>query len=300
MRAGFGARSVAIMRPSPLSLAATVGATVAALTAVAPAQGADAVFGGTASHAAPIVVTADAKFQTLKSVAISWFADCADGNFYDGNGRLTPAEAAPGFAPGPRELLVSRNAKGRFEGQQLLALQSDTHTFAVVVKVAGKLTAKRARGTLSAIVKIGDRATGNEVTSCQTSGSWTATRSPGVIFGGTTAQDQPIVLRSADGTAVDDVITAWRSSCAPSGFFSGPAHWGGFAVKRTGSFGAPFSSDRTLQDGTKVHYDYALAGRLPKAGAAKGTLQVKVASTDPAGTVTACDSGNVTWKATTG
>src|SRR4051812_29518782 len=158
MRARTSSHSVAIMRPSPIGLAAAVGATVAALTAVAPAQGADAVFGGTASHAAPIVVTTDAKLQTLKSVVISWFADCADGNYYDGGGRLTPAEAVPGFAPGPRELLVSRNAKGRFEGQQLLALQSDTNTFAIVVKVAGKLTGKRARGTLSAIVKIADRA----------------------------------------------------------------------------------------------------------------------------------------------
>jgi hypothetical protein len=237
----------------------------------------------------------------LKSVVISWFADCADGSYFDGNGRLTPTKTVPGFTPAPRERLVSRNAKGRFEGQQMFGGQSDTSSVVAVVKVAGKLTAKRARGTLTAVVKILETATGNELTSCETSGSWTATRGPGVIYGGVTAQDQPIVLRTADGSAVDDVMTSWRSPCATGGgYFSSPSHWGGFAIKRTRSFGSPFTADRTLADGTALHYDFALSGRLPKTGAAKGTLQVKVTSTDPAGAVTACDSGNVSWKAVTG
>ena len=43
--------------------------------------------------------------------------------------------------------------------------------------MSGKLTAKRSSGTLSAIAKIADKATGAEVTSCQTGTlNWVAAR----------------------------------------------------------------------------------------------------------------------------
>ena len=66
MRARAVARSVATMRPSLPSLAAAVGSTAAALAAAAPAQGADAIYGGTAKGGAPIVVKADASLQQLR------------------------------------------------------------------------------------------------------------------------------------------------------------------------------------------------------------------------------------------
>ena len=298
MCAGTGARSVATMRLSLPSLPAAVTGTAAALAAAAPAQGADAIFGGTAMSGAPIVLRADAKAQRLKSLTLSWFADCSDGGFYDASGELTPAVPIPGFASSPRELLVSRNAKGRFQGEQSFSTQSTTNVAVVQVKAAGKLTRTRASGTLSAIVKVSDKATGAEVTSCQTSGSWAAARNPGTIFGGTTSQDEPIVLRLSRKT-VDDVITSWVAPCAgDAGYFSSPDHWVAFPL-RSGRFGNPFSSDAVSRDGSKVHYAYSIAGRVRRADA-KGRLQVKVTNTDPAGAVTACDSGNVTWKAATG
>ena len=62
--------------------------------------------------------------------------------------------------------------------------------------MTGKLTAKRASGTLSAIAKVTEKATGAEVTSCQTGERrWVAARDPGVIYGGATSQGEPIVLR---------------------------------------------------------------------------------------------------------
>jgi hypothetical protein len=288
------------MRPSLLSLAAAVSGTAAALGSAAPALGADATNGGTPKYGAPIVVKADAKAQRLKSVTLSWFADCSDGRSYDGGGQLTPVVTVEGFATGRRELVVSRNAKGRFDGRQMYASDLGDSISVVQVTVAGKLAAKRARGTLSVIIKISEKATGAAVTSCQLQGSWTATRAPGTIFGGTTSQDRPIVLRTSGGKTVDDVITSWSAPCGTDGsFFSSPDHWVGFALKSGGRFGNPFSNDYAGQDGTKNHYDYSIAGRVRSADA-KGSFQVKITSTDPAGAVSTCDSGSVTWKAVTG
>src|SRR5262249_18348698 len=141
-------------------------------------SGRDAIYGGTAKGGAPIVVKADAKLQSLRSIVLSWQALCGDSRYYDGGGELPPTEPVPGFGPGARELLVSRNAKGRFEGVQLFAADLGANVGAGQVKVSGTLKAKRASGALSAIVKIADKASGAEVTSCQVSGSWIATRKP--------------------------------------------------------------------------------------------------------------------------
>jgi hypothetical protein len=301
MRARAVAHSVAAMRLSLPRLAAAVGATAAALGAAAPAEGADAIYGGTAKGGAPIVVKTDAKSQALRSVVLSWEAPCSDGRFYDGGGELTPAEPVPGFSAGTRELLVTRNAKGRFDGAQRYGSDLGTSTSAVEVKISGTLKAKRAAGTLSAIVKIADKVSGAEITACQISGSWIATREPGTIYGGATSQGNPFVLRLATGGGrVNDVLTAWQAPCpGDAGYFGGPDHFVNFPVKSNGRFGNPFSDDFTRPDGSKGHYEFSVAGQLRKAKA-KGTLQVKVTNTDAAGAATVCDSGHVTWKATTG
>ena len=301
MRARAVARSVAAMRPSLPSLAAAVGATAAALAAAAPAQGADAIYGGTAKGGAPIVLKADAKLQVLRSIVLSWDAPCSDGRLYEGGGELTPAEAVPGFSPGPREVLVSRNGKGRFAGTQRYASDLGASVSAVEVKVSGTLKPKRAGGTLSAIVKIADKASGAEITSCQISGSWIATRDPGSIYGGATSQGAPFVLRLANAAArVNDVLTAWQAPCpGDAGYFGGPDHFVNFPVKANGRFGNPFTDDSVRPDGAKSHYEYSIAGQLRRANA-KGTLRVKVTNTDASGTATVCDSGTVRWTVTTG
>ncbi len=301
MRSRAATRSVAAMRLTLPSLAAAVGATAAALAAAGPAQGADAIYGGAAKGGAPIVVKADATLQTLQSIVLSWAAPCSDGRYYGTGGELTPAEPVAGFSPGPRELLVERNAKGKFSGTQLYASDLGTAVAAIQVQVSGKLTPKRSSGTLSAIAKIADKATSAEVTSCQTGTlKWDAARNPGIVYGGATSQGEPIVLRlAADRTRVSDVITTWEAPCGEAGSWRAPDHFVNFPVKRTGRFGNPFADDATVADGTKRHWDYSIAGVLKKNNA-KGTLQVKVTETDAAGTAPNCDSGKVTWKVATG
>jgi hypothetical protein len=296
-----GVRSVAAMRPSLLRLTAAAGATAAVLATSSSARAADAVYGGTAGSGDPIVVKADPKASELRSVIVSWRAACADGMGYPGSGELTPTEPTAGFAPGPLDLLISRNAKGRFKGTQHGSADLGDAVAAVVVDVEGKLKGTRASGTLSAVVKIADKATGADITSCQTgTRRWAASRAPGIVYGGVTSQNEPMVVRlNARRQRVNDVITTWVAPCT-QGFFRVPEHFVNFAVKSTGRFGNPFSADFPMDAGGNRRYAYSITGRVTKA-AAKGTLQVKVSETDANGATTdGCDTGGVTWKAATG
>jgi hypothetical protein len=303
MRSRASARSVASMRLSLLRLTAAAGATAAVQAAAPCAQAADAVFGGTTRSADPIVLKADPKTTELRSIAISWRAGCSDGKGFPNAQELLPVAAVAGFSPGPNDLLVSRNAKGRFQGTQLGSIDLGEAVAATVVDVAGKLKPGRATGTISADVTILDKTTGAEITSCQTGKqSFDATRTPGVIYGGRTSQGEPLVVRlNAKRTRVSDMITVWRAPCTPSGgYFRVPDHFVNFSLKKTGAFGNPFVDDTPIDAGGKRHWDYSISGRVSKTKA-KGALQVKVADSDAAGVATdACDTGAVTWKVATG
>ena len=292
------------MRPSLLRLTAAAGATAAVLAASSSARAADAVYGGTTGSEDPIVVTADPKSAELRSIIVSWRAACADGQGFPNAGELTATESVAGFTPGPADLLVSRNAKGRFKGKQLGGVDLGAAVGAVVVDIEGTLKRTRASGTLRAVVKIVDKATGTDITSCQTGTiRWAATRAPGIVYGGTTSQDEPVVVRlNARRKLVTDLLTTWRAPCTPSeGYFRVPDHIVvPFVVASTGRFGAPFSRQWATDAGGTMRHDVTLAGRMTKK-AAKGTLQVKVSETDANGAATDnCDTGGITWKAATG
>jgi hypothetical protein len=198
---------------------------------------------------------------------------------------------------------MSRNANGRFRGTQVAVADLGAALAVIEVKVDGKLAQTRASGTLSAVVKISDKASGAAVTSCQTgSQRWSAARAPGIVYGGATSQGEPFVVRlDARRTRVNDVRTTWRAPCSPSGgFFRVPEHFVNFPLKRTGGFGNPMTGEFPIDAGGKRRYDYTFAGRVSRRSA-KGTLRVKVAETDAAGApVDSCDTGGLSWKAATG
>jgi hypothetical protein len=282
--------------------AAVAFVAAAALTAPPAARAADAVYGGTTKDGDAIVVTADQHAQALRSLGIAYLAHCAGGSKFPGFAQLTPTVAQPGFQPDNGDLIVTRNAKGRFSGTQLAAFSSDTMTGAIVVTLAGTLGPDRARGTIAVDVNVFDKATGNPVDTCSVGKrSWNAARSPGVIYGGETAQGAPLVLRlDATRRRIADVLFSWQAPCTPDGFFFSREDLGNWTVKPTGAFGGPFGNDLALDAGAKRHLDYKVAGRVTKT-AAKGSIQVKVADTDAAGTPgSACDTGNIAWKARTG
>src|SRR3954447_3100200 len=296
------AHSVALMRPSLLlRLTSRPSPTAAVLAASPPTHAADGVYGGTTSAGDAIVVRTDAKGQRLKSTVISWAANCSDGSRFPGQAELTATRATPGFQPSGDELLVGRNAKGRFAGTQLSTADAGSLVAGVVVTLDGKLSPKRASGTLSADVTIADKASGDETASCKLRKTrWVATRAPGLIYGGSTSQSAPVVIRlNASRRRVSDVFMTWMAPCSPNGFMRTPDAFSDFAVKSTGAFGDPFDNDVTLNQGGTAHADYTLAGRVSKS-TVKGTLGVKWVETDAAGATTTCDSGKINWRAQTG
>jgi len=172
---------------------------------------------------------------------------------------------------------------------------------ASVVQVAGKLKARRASGTLRASVTIAD-AQGNAVDGCE-SGTlrWKATRAPGRVFGGSTSQDRPVVVRlDRAGRLVEDLVFGWQSnSCTPDSLMAIADSLTDFPI-RAHRFGDSFSQSFAMNDGSKRTYDYDLAGRLTSR-AARGTFRVQLSQVDPAGAPTlSCDTGTVSWSARTG
>jgi hypothetical protein len=272
------------------------------LWAAAPARAADMVFGGTTKAGEAIVLKGDAKAQRLTSAVIAWRANCADGSYYASSTALTPTQATPGFSPTFRDLMMSRNAKGRFAGTQLAGQSGDGFAAAVSVQLAGKLDAKRAGGTLHAHVDLVDPTTNASLGSCD-SGTvrFAAAHAPGTIYGGQTSQENPVVVRvNPNRRTVSDLIAGWDTrTCTPQGAFHIADHFGGFAVKRSGGFGDTWTADYPMDAGGKRSFAYAVAARVTKT-TAKGTLHVGITQVDASGAQTlACDSGAITFKALT-
>src|SRR4051812_2894298 len=187
------ARSVAAMR-LPLTICLTA-ASAAVLATSSPAFAADAFYGGPDGRGAPIFVKPAPPAKTMRSLVVSWRAACSDGTGFPGGGTLTPADPTPGFQPGPDELLIEKNAKGKFQGTQLMGSDLGTRVAAISVRISGALKPGKATGRLEATVKIVDKASGASAGSCQVGQRWSATRQPGVIFGGATSQDEPFIIR---------------------------------------------------------------------------------------------------------
>ena len=252
------ARSVAAMRPLPPPLTAAAGATAAVLAVTPSAHAADAVYGGTPRQATRSSSRADAKATELRSIAISWRATCAGpATGFPGGGVLTPAEPVAGFAPSADELLVSKNAKGGFAGTQLAltaAAGADRR------RHQGQAQAGKATGTLSATVKIVDQATGaHDHLLPDRPKRWTATRDPGIIYGGATSQGQPFVVRlNQQRKRVNDVITTWYAPCTPRGRTSAcPITSATSPSRAPGGSATRSSGTTTLDAGGKRHCDYS-------------------------------------------
>jgi hypothetical protein len=294
-----GARSVAAMTARLILLAA---ATALAASAP-PARAAGAVYGGSTSGREPIAVTANKAMTKLTSTVVGWSADCDDGSSFFSSRELTPAVAEPGFRPGPDELLMSRNAKGRFKGTRLGVSDNGSTSAAIIFEIAGKLSPHRASGTLSATVKMVDKATGNAVASCQTGTMrWAATRAPGKVFAGKTSQDEPVVVRvDPKRRKVSDLMLTWESqSCMPATLIRVPDDLGNFPMSRAGAFGDSFPESYAMDGGGKRTFAYNVAGHVTRT-TARGSYHVTMNEADAAGTQTrGCDTGSITWKARTG
>lgn len=268
-----------------------------------PTFAASGVFGGSTAAGEPIVLKTDAKAKKLRSAAIGWRAECADGRFFPFGAELTAVANEPGFTPNPDELLTSKNAKGRFAGTQMGVMDLGELVAPISIELAGKMRSGRASGTLRATVSIVDKATGAELTTCETgSQKWSASRDAGRIYGGMTSQDQPVVVRlDRKGKRVGDLIIAWETSTCepPDRFLRVPESFTGFAV-RSRRFSGSFDDTVSTDDGGRIAFAYNVAGKVSRRSIA-GTLTVNLTGTDAAGaTSLTCDTGAVSWRTSTG
>jgi hypothetical protein len=297
MRTRAGARSFASMtaRSIPAIALVALGATAA------PAHAAGLVYGGTTRGGDAIVLTAPKGAQKLAGAVIAWHADCDSQMSFSDGGSLTPSHSAGGLPVDRQDLTVTRNAKGRFAGTQMYAEDLDPNIAVISVSFSGRLSRSRASGTLSAVVKISDRATGAAVDSCQTGTlKWAATHAPGTIYGGRTSRDAPVLLRVTPKRRVRDMLIGWDThTCSDGSYLVYPDSFQGFPLSHTGAFGTPFTYTASFSDGTKRAFSYDLRGRVTKTSA-HGTLHVTTADTDAAGAPgMTCDSGTIAWKALT-
>ena len=289
--------------PITTRAAGIVLAATAAASTASPAFASSAVFGGSTSAGAAIVINADKKARSLRSAVVSWTASCDDGRRFPAGMPLKAVAAESGFQPGLRELATSRNGKGRFAGTQLGGLDLGDQVGVLSARYAGKLSAKSARGTLEATITVIDKASENTVATCRTgSVRWSATRSPGRVYGGATAQANPIVVRlDAKRRRVANLLFGWDSTiCKPDDvFLSVNEQFGNFPLSG-GRFGDAFDQFYKPDGGGEGKVSYDITGRVA-AKRASGSLRVNLTETDPAGTVTvACDSETISWSAATG
>jgi hypothetical protein len=280
---------------------AVIAAAAASTASTASAR--NAVYGGSTSAGAAIVINADKKARTLRSAVVSWRAACDNGRGFPVALPLKVVKSEAGFQPGFRQLATSRNGKGRFKGTQLGGFDMGDNVGILSASYNGKLSAKRASGALDATVTIVEKASRTTVATCRAgSVRWSASRAPGRVFAGSTSQDHPVVVRvDAKRRAVTNLLFGWESStCKPEDvFLSVSEDFGDFPLGQ-GHFGDAFNMTYTPDGGGEGKLAYDITGRVARTRAS-GSFRVGLTETDAAGAVTAaCDSGSVSWDAVTG
>lgn len=124
---------------------------------------------------------------------------------------------------------------------------------------------------------------------------------PGVMFGGTTSQDFPVVLETAKkGKQVARATIAIRMTCTAGGSFTMPDFFRRLSVSRSGKFGDTFGPETVRNDATTTDLEGSVSGRFNSSRTrVSGKWAIKATFHDAAGVVTdTCDSGSISWSAT--
>ncbi len=123
----------------------------------------------------------------------------------------------------------------------------------------------------------------------------------GVVYGGVTAQDWPVMLQVArDGRAVTRTVTGLSLTCTSGGRVATRDGYRRIVISLSGTFSSRFGPQTEDNgDGTKSELSGSVKGRISRArGTASGTWTLREVIRDAAGTVKdTCDSGKVKWTA---
>jgi hypothetical protein len=164
--------------------------------------------------------------------------------------------------------------------------------------LAGAFTPGSASGKVAVnFIRI-DATSGDVVAQCARNFKWKALRNPGVVYGGKTSQDEPVVVElAANRKRVSHAHLGWYADCERDVWWS-EAHdefdLKPFPISASGAFTKVFSVN--YGDGTTEVERFA--GKVGRTKAS-GTFRADISLPTEAGP-NPCTSGQVSWKATTG
>lgn len=245
-------------------------------------------YGGKTSQGAPLVLAVSRKAARVTRLAIDIDAACTSGSSLSTGGVLTS------------NLRVSKT--GGFKGSVLSSIDGDTEAGAVTVDLKGRLGSSRGSGTLHVHVAFIDKQTNAPTDACDTGSlRWGAATAKGRVYGGSTSQQDPVVVElSRDRGQVSTLRLGWQATCSPPGGIQVINALNRFPLSASGAFGDTFSITAPADGGGQNKLDFVVHGRAGKTKAV-GRIQIHVTSTDATGaTLRTCDSGLVSWRATSG
>lgn len=278
-----------------------------AITLAGPsiASAAQGVYGGELRTDDPLVLLTNSAGTKVSVVVVGWDASCTSGQRYAFHGAIRVYPAKKGtMRLGAFE--VTYKSGGRFTAtfEEGSNLTGQTGSKVISMTVAGRISRTSASGTAKAEVSFTDvpwlsPTLPDKVTQldlCSTGKvSWKATRKAGTVYGGQTAQAEPlVVVRNAKGTSVKGFHVGWHATCSPQGGIDLPETFITFPISG-GAFGDTFQQKVPDSGGGTNVFDYDVHGKLSKS-TGTGTFQAKATWADG----TTCDSGRQVWKAYSG
>lgn len=288
------------MLKSPI---AAIGAV--AVAASSPGAAATPVWGGEVWQGEPIVLTSDARAKRLSTIVLAVGVRCKNGHQLWFSRELTTEQSPPGFPPNPSSLTVAKNARGTFEVSYVAAgWRWENESGRMTISVNGILRRGRAMGLITTRATIFSEEDGRTLATCSGPSGQTffAERRPGAIFGGSTTQEEPFLLRfDARRNKLRDVRFSWSGDC-DSGF---TFHVGDDLIRNlrvlpTGRFAKTVHSTYDGDDGGSVNFDYDVSGRIGRRQAT-GTIDPAYTEFDSAGAqADACRPGRLSWSARSG
>jgi hypothetical protein len=245
-----------------------------------------AVYGGTTSQGEPLVAQLSRDGKRIGRLAFDMQTQCTSGSHFHFAGAAVPGKAK-----------IKPN--GRFTALVTGRLDGGDETGLAAVTLKGKLSAGKASGSISGNVTWVNNQTQAQTDSCSSNAdSWRAKSARGRVYGGMTSEFEPVVVELArNGRKVSDLRLSWTTTCASQMTLHVPDDLTDFPISSGGGFGDNFGMDATQQDGTKVHVDYQVDGKVGKRRAT-GHFHAVATFTDPAGAVDTCASSSMSWIAT--
>jgi hypothetical protein len=273
-------------------------AVATSLLAAAPAPAAR-VYGGQPGATTPFqsVLTLSDDGRRVTGLVFEFDVACPAEDFRSvgfGRARIVPAPPAAPDANVP--YLVAPTVRNGRLSARLSALRTGEELVETLdAKLTGTISPRRLSGRLAMSLQWRSASTGDLMASCRRTIRVRALRRPGIVYGGSSSQDAPVVLElTRDRTRVSHAHFSWFAPCRNAGSWNEEHDEFDLRPLPLSPAGA-FSGSYTfrLEDGWVERSRFA--GRVGPARAS-GTFRGSASNPD----VDTCSIGPLTWSARTG